>query len=97
MSNGYEVRVHGVASERVLESLCADLDISADTVLYGHIEDQAALHGLLARIRDIGLEIVDVRRLPHGRSTPPADVGASGSAVDPDLDPEPEPERRSTT
>jgi hypothetical protein len=63
MSSVYEVRVHGVASVRLVESLCADLDVKADTVLHGVIEDQAALQGLLARISDIGLEIVHVRQV----------------------------------
>ena len=58
----YEVRLHGAASVRLVESLCADVDMKADTILYGNVEDQAALHGLLARISDIGLEIVDVRQ-----------------------------------
>ena len=60
MSSAYEVRVHGIASVRLLESLCADVDMQADTVLHGVIQDQAALHGLLARISDLGLEIIDV-------------------------------------
>jgi hypothetical protein len=63
MSNAYEIRVHGVASVRLLESLCTDLDLKADTVLHGVMKDQAALHGLLARIRDINLEIVDLRQV----------------------------------
>jgi hypothetical protein len=59
----YEVRLHGAASGRLLESLCAEVGMQADTILYGNVQDQAALHGLLARISDIGLEIIDVRQL----------------------------------
>jgi hypothetical protein len=70
MPSVYEVRVHGVASARLVESLCAGLDVKADTVLHGVIEDQAALHGLLARISDIGLEIVNVQQLSP-RAAPP--------------------------
>jgi len=33
------------------------------TLISGEIRDQAALHGLLAKIRDIGMPIVSVRRL----------------------------------
>jgi len=45
------------------------------TVISGRIVDQAALHGLLQRVRDLGLELVSVRRvdvdLPGG-TTPTA-------------------------
>ena len=34
------------------------------TVLVGDLIDQAALHGLLARIRDLGIPIVSLQRLP---------------------------------
>jgi hypothetical protein len=33
------------------------------TVLRGHVVDQAALHGLLARLRDIGLPLLSVTRV----------------------------------
>jgi hypothetical protein len=57
--------VRGPASVRLVAPLCAGVDMEADTVLHGAIEDQAALHGLLDRIRDIGLEIVDIRQVSH--------------------------------
>jgi hypothetical protein len=60
----YEVRVHGVVPARVLDSLCGDHELSADTVLHGEVQDQAALQGLIARISDFGLELIDLRQLP---------------------------------
>ena len=60
----YEVRVLG----RVGPAAChafADFAVQAEptaTVLSGTL-DQAALHGLIARVRDLGLELVDVRRV----------------------------------
>ncbi len=34
------------------------------TVLYGPVEDSSQLHGLLARFQTMGLEVVEMRRLP---------------------------------
>jgi hypothetical protein len=33
------------------------------TVVRGEVADQAALHGLLQRVRDLGLPLLSVRRL----------------------------------
>ena len=40
------------------------------TRLVGHLEDQAALHGVLARVRDLGLEIISVVRVDDDEETP---------------------------
>jgi hypothetical protein len=34
-----------------------------DTLLTGPVPDQAALHGLLARVRDLGLVLISIQRL----------------------------------
>jgi hypothetical protein len=60
----FEVRVAGVVPESDLKDLRA-VTLAPDqvsTVLYG-IADQAALYGLLARLRSLGLEVVEVRRV----------------------------------
>jgi hypothetical protein len=44
----------GLQAERVSET---------QTRLVGHVEDQSALHGVLAQIRDLGLEIISVARV----------------------------------
>ena len=36
---------------------------NAETVLAGVVADQAALHGLLAKVRDLGLPLLEVKRL----------------------------------
>jgi hypothetical protein len=66
-SNDYEIRIKGRVSAEVLsafEGMDATVQ-SAETVLSGPLLDQAALYGLLERIRALGLELVEVRRLPR--------------------------------
>jgi hypothetical protein len=38
---------------------------NAETVLTGVVVDQAALHGLLAKVRDLGLPLLEVKRLEN--------------------------------
>jgi hypothetical protein len=40
-------------------------DEDGTTVLRGPISDQASLHGLLARVRDLGVPLLAVTRLQH--------------------------------
>jgi hypothetical protein len=65
----YEIRVEG-ALDRHWEAAWAawfdGLQLAsgdAETVISGRIADQPALHGLLARVRDLGLCLISVRRL----------------------------------
>ena len=64
----YEIRVRGRLS-RSLASEFERLDLSVselpvETVLNGSFEDQAALYGILRQIEGLGLELIDVHRLP---------------------------------
>jgi hypothetical protein len=62
----YEIRVRGRLSDALLtafEGMRASVE-PVETVLHGPVQDQAALHGLLDRIQSLGLELVEVRRLP---------------------------------
>jgi hypothetical protein len=67
-----EPRVHYVIHVRgVLDGGWSDwfdgLQVTSDergqTTIAGPVADQAALHGLLAKIRDLGLELPAVRRI----------------------------------
>jgi hypothetical protein len=61
----YEIRVSGsVPPEALLdyERLSASVE-PVETVLHGPLLDQAALHGLLARLETFGVQILEVRRV----------------------------------
>ncbi|MEZ4594353.1 MAG: hypothetical protein R3D55_24900 [Chloroflexota bacterium] len=40
--------------------------VNGDTLLTGPVVDQAALHGLLRKVRDLGLPLISVTQLPTG-------------------------------
>ena len=61
----YEIRVNGVLDSSWsawFDGLQITSDDRGETAIAGPIADQAALHGLLAKIRDLGLELLEVRR-----------------------------------
>jgi hypothetical protein len=43
-----------------------------DTVLRGAVADQSALHGVLAQIEALGLELLELRRLPRQPESGPS-------------------------
>lgn len=45
------------------EGLQVASDDIDQTVISGPVADQAALHGLLSKIRDLGLDLLEVRRI----------------------------------
>lgn len=62
----YRVRVRGRLGETICSAFPA-LQARAsggDTVLTGPLCDRAALYGVLAEIEALGLELLEVRRLP---------------------------------
>jgi hypothetical protein len=65
LGSRYEIRIKGILDRR-WSAWFEDLQISSDgeqTVLSGWVADQAALHGLLIKIRDLGLTLISVRQL----------------------------------
>jgi hypothetical protein len=68
----YEIRIKGHLDIRWanwFEGLTITLEEDGDTLLTGPVIDQAALHGLLKKVRDLGLPLVSVSPLEHGPST----------------------------
>ena len=61
----YEIRIAGVLPAEALldfDRLTASVE-PVETVVHGQIRDQAALHGLLARLETFGVQVLEVRRL----------------------------------
>jgi hypothetical protein len=71
----YEIRVEGHLGARWAAWFDGlDLTDEADgtTVLRGPVVDQAALHGLLQKLRDVGLPLVSLTQVAHDATTTPA-------------------------
>jgi hypothetical protein len=61
----YEIRVRGqlgVTMQHAFPALRAEIR-NEDTLLLGALADQSALHGVLATIEALGLELLELRRL----------------------------------
>jgi hypothetical protein len=61
----YEIRLKGHLDQRWadwFDGLLITLQDNGDTLLTGRVVDQAALHGVLKRIRDLGLPLLSVIR-----------------------------------
>ena len=62
----YEIRVIGHLDPRWsawFEGLSLSLENNGTTVISGPVADQAALHGVLRRLRDIGLTLVSITQI----------------------------------
>ena len=61
----YEIWVRGVLDSgwsAWFDGLQVTSNARGQTTIAGAVTDQAALHGLLAKVRDLGLELLEVRR-----------------------------------
>jgi hypothetical protein len=72
----YEIRLEGTLDERWtawFEGLQVTTE-GSQTVISGPLPDQPALHGVLIKVRDLGLCLISVRRLDPddtGQARPP--------------------------
>jgi hypothetical protein len=68
----YEIRVRGHLGETLLGAfpgLRAEAQ-GGETMLAGVLPDRAALYGVLAQIEALGLDLLELRRLPSSQSSP---------------------------
>jgi hypothetical protein len=86
VSAEYAFRVTGRLTPGLLGAL-HPLEASAattETLLVGRVADRAALHGFIARIEALGLELVELQRLPRrpeGRGAGCPECGADAPAA----------------
>ena len=91
----YEIKLRGRLDKRWrlwFEDLAMTTEVDEEsrpiTVLSGHIADQAALHGILAKIRDIGISLISVHQVGMAKENgissdnvgPPQQDGAEPSS-----------------
>lgn len=65
----YQIRIHGQLDSHWtdwFDGLTITLEEDGDTLLTGPVIDQAALHGLLKKVRDLGIALVSVNPLQPG-------------------------------
>ena len=67
----YQIRIKGHLDQQWtdwFEPLTITLQENGDTLLTGPVVDQAALHGLLKKVRDLGMPLLSVNRAESGQT-----------------------------
>jgi hypothetical protein len=62
----YQIRIKGYLGSQWIDwfgGLTITLEDNGDTFLTGMVVDQAALHGLLRKVRDLGIPLLSVNRV----------------------------------
>jgi hypothetical protein len=70
-----EIRVKGRLDPRWaawFDGLSLSHERDGTTVIYGPVADQAALHGLLQKVRDLGLPLIAVTQVDPGSNPEPS-------------------------
>ena len=69
-SKVYQIRIKGHLGEQWtdwFEGLTITLEEDGNTLFTGLVVDQAALHGLLKKVRDLGMPLLSVNRIEPGQ------------------------------
>lgn len=65
MSMNYEIRVRGRVDEHLVHELGLAASVEpVETVLRGPVTGQRDLHEILGQLQDLGIELVEIRRVP---------------------------------
>ena len=70
----YQIRIRGHLDDRWrdwFEGLTVTPEDNGETLVTSPVVDQAALHGLLKKVRDLGLPLVSVNRIEDTRTNAP--------------------------
>jgi hypothetical protein len=68
----YQIRIQGHLGRQWtdwFEGLTITLEDNGDTLVSGPVVDDAALHGLLKKVRDLGMPLLSVNRVEPARKT----------------------------
>jgi hypothetical protein len=69
----YQIRIEGHLGQQWMDwfdGLSITLEEAGDTLLTGPVIDQAALHGLLKKVRDLGMPLVSISRVQLNDTQP---------------------------
>jgi hypothetical protein len=67
----YQIRIKGHLGRQWTDwfgGLTITLESNGETLLTGSVVDQAALHGVLKKVRDLGMPLVSVNRVRPGQA-----------------------------
>ena len=70
-ANSYQIRIKGHLDDSWsdwFDNLTITLEEGGYTLLTGPVIDDAALHGLLKKVRDLGMPLLSVNRVEPGRA-----------------------------
>jgi hypothetical protein len=70
----YQIRIKGHLDSQWsswFESLTVTLEDNGETLITGPVVDQAALYGLLRKVRDLGMPLISVISLPTNQTECP--------------------------